>query len=170
MAIARARGSVRRGWQTRKPLCFFVLAIVSQILTRAQTPQTPPQQSPTQVPGTFRSTISMVPLDVRVLDRNGKPITDLRQEDFTVLEDSVPQQIRYFSSQVLQADSAPVDAPIAHRTLGPDVRPQSQRVFLILLGRCRLPASAVRSRPRYVKVIVYDYGADVLGSAVLKLK
>jgi hypothetical protein len=29
---------------------------------------------------------------------------------------------------------------------------------------------AVRSRPRYVKVIVYDYSADVLGSAVLKLK
>ena len=66
----------------RKPACFFVLAIVGQILTRAQAPQTPPQQS-TQVPGPFRSTISMVPLDVRVLDRNGKPISDLRQEDFT---------------------------------------------------------------------------------------
>jgi len=29
---------------------------------------------------------------------------------------------------------------------------------------------AIRSEPRYVKVIVYDYRADVLGSAVLKVK
>jgi hypothetical protein len=29
---------------------------------------------------------------------------------------------------------------------------------------------AIRSQPQYVKVIVYDYGADVLGSAVLKVK
>ena len=95
----------------------------------------------------------MVPLDVRVLDRNGKPITDLRQEDFTVLEDGVPQQIRYFPSQVLQADSAPVDAPIVRRTLGPEVRPQSQRVFLILLGRGRLqgPSKGVDAALHFVR-------------------
>jgi hypothetical protein len=29
------------------------------------------------VPGAFRSRITLVPVDVRVLDRNGKPITDL---------------------------------------------------------------------------------------------
>jgi hypothetical protein len=58
----------------RKPWCFFVLAIVGQVLARAQTPQTPPaQQLPTQVPGTFRSTITMVPLDVRVLDGTASP-------------------------------------------------------------------------------------------------
>ena len=139
----------------RKPWCFFVLAIVGQVLARAQTPQTPPaQQPPAQVPGTFRSTITMVPLDVRVLDRNGKPITDLRQEDFTVLEDTVPQQIRYFSSQALQAeDPGPSTAPAARRALGPDVKPQSQRVFLILLGRGRLqgPSKGVDGAIHFVR-------------------
>src|SRR5262245_2976788 len=122
----------------RKPSCFVVLILFGEMVARAQAPQTP-QQTPTQVPGTFRTAITMVPLDVRVIDRNGKPVTDLKQEDFTVFEDSVPQQIRYFSSQVLQAqDPGPATAPATRRTFGPDVKPQSQRVFLILLGRGRL--------------------------------
>lgn len=63
-----------------------------------------PAQQPT---GSFRSRITMVPLDVRVLDRDGKPITDLRQEDFTVLEDGIPQAIRHFAIQSLTPEAAP---------------------------------------------------------------
>ena len=50
-----------------------------------------------QVP-TFRSSITAVPIDVRVIDKDGKPIADLRQEDFTVLEDGVPQTIAHFAA------------------------------------------------------------------------
>jgi len=138
----------------RKPACFPVLAIVGQIALQAQTPQTPPLQAPPQVPGTFRSAITVVPLDIRVLDRNGKPITDLKQEDFTVVEDGTPQQIRYFSSQALRAEEPPpATAALPRRTLGPDVKPQSQRVFLILLGRGRLqgPSKGVDAAIRFVR-------------------
>ena len=44
------------------------------------------QQQPQQVP-VFRSAVTLVPLDVRVTDKNGKPVTDLRQDEFTIVDD-----------------------------------------------------------------------------------
>ena len=139
----------------RTPSCFVALVVVGQILMRAQTsPQTLPPQTPTQVPGTFRSAITMVPLDVRVLDRNGKPVGDLKQEDFGIVEDNVPQQIRYFSSQVMRAEAPrPAAAPAPRRVMRPDVSPQNQRIFLIVLGRGRLqgPSKGVDAALRFVR-------------------
>jgi len=40
-----------------------------------------------------------VTLDVRVVDRNGRPINGLKQNDFTVLEDGQPQEITSFGQQ-----------------------------------------------------------------------
>jgi hypothetical protein len=37
-----------------------------------------------------------VPVDVRVVDSKGDPVTDLKKEDFTVTEDGIPQQVRLF--------------------------------------------------------------------------
>ena len=59
---------------------------------RAQTPPTPGPQ-------VFRAGTTLIPLDVRILDKKGRPVTDLVQSDFTVYENNVPQQIRHFSSQ-----------------------------------------------------------------------
>ena len=39
----------------------------------------------------------MVLVDVRVYDKSGKPVTDLKQSDFRVTEDGVQQTISYFS-------------------------------------------------------------------------
>ena len=36
-------------------------------------------------------------MDVRVYDKSGKPVTDLKQSDFRVTEDGVPQTISDFS-------------------------------------------------------------------------
>lgn len=93
----------------------------------------------TKVPGTFRASVTLVPLDVRVLDERGHPITDLDAADFTVLEDGVPQVIRQFSR--LQLTAAPVKAgerPAFRTAAGHDAEPQNHRVFLIVLGRGRL--------------------------------
>ncbi len=47
-------------------------------------------------PPTFRAGTDVVQVDVVVRDRKGKPVTSLRREDFTVLEDGVPQPIDSF--------------------------------------------------------------------------
>jgi VWFA-related protein len=98
------------------------------------------QSGQTRVPGTFRSNVTMVPLDVRVLDERGEPITDLQAEDFTVLEDGVRQVIRQFSGVALTAAPVSVGHGPTFRTAAGsnDAPPQGHRVFLIVLGRGRL--------------------------------
>jgi VWFA-related protein len=51
----------------------------------------------------FRSGIDLVTVDAVVLDRDGEPVVGLTRNDFTVLEDGRPQQIREFQSVELPA-------------------------------------------------------------------
>ncbi len=103
-----------------------------------------------QVPGTFRSTVTLVPVDVRVLDQNGNPILDLKQEDFTVLENGIPQPIRHFALQSLAAG-------VSEATPAPGVTPAlvapKYRTFLILFGRGRHhhPSKGVDATIRFVR-------------------
>jgi VWFA-related protein len=93
--------------------------------------QTPPQT-------VFRGGALVVPVDVRVLDRNGKPVTDLKADDFTILEDGVRQRIRHFSTHALTATTPEPNAPLRRTTPDAAITPLNRRVFLIALGRGRL--------------------------------
>jgi VWFA-related protein len=46
---------------------------------------------------TFKSAIDVVSLNVTVTDPNGRFVTDLPQDAFTVYEDGMPQEIRFFN-------------------------------------------------------------------------
>jgi VWFA-related protein len=59
-------------------------------------PSAPTSKSPQQA-FILRSSTNEVLVDVRVYDKSGKPVTDLQQSDFRVMEDSVQQTIRDFS-------------------------------------------------------------------------
>ena len=107
---------------------------------RAQDPQQPPPQT------VFRAGTMLVPIDVRVLDKEGKPVTDLTAADFTVLEDRRVQQVEHFWTQGLVRAIANDPLPALQRQ--PEARtvgPQARRIFLIVLGRGRLqpPAKGV---------------------------
>ena len=52
----------------------------------------------------FTSGVDLVQLGVSVVDRDGKPVTDLTDADFELFEDGQPQDIRYFS-RGLESDS-----------------------------------------------------------------
>jgi VWFA-related protein len=102
------------------------LSILSLAGHARQDPQTP----------TFRLRSVLVPVDVRVLDRNGKPVTDLTQDDFTIVEDGVPQTIRFFERRALEAGPAiPGSAPPPRVGTAPEIGGQQHRVFLIVLRR-----------------------------------
>jgi VWFA-related protein len=127
----------------RYRLACFALALTlaaSSFASRSLTAQ----QS--QIPGAIRTGITMVPIDVRVLDRNGRPVTDLEAEDFTILEDGVRQDIQHFSASALRPETPAPDARPAFRSASADgaagAAPRSQRVFLVVLGRGRLQVPA----------------------------
>jgi len=63
-----------------------------------------PAQQPAGNPPGFvvRSQTNVVLVDVRVTDRGGKPVTDLKQDDFRVYEDGVPQAITSFSLEDIE--------------------------------------------------------------------
>ncbi len=111
--------------------------------------QTPPPQTPV-----FKSGATLVPLDVRVLDRGGKPITDLKQSEFVVTEDGRSQEVSHFSATAL-APMAAADTPglLRGAVSSGTLAPQTRRVFLLLLGRGRLqpPSKGVDAMMQFVR-------------------
>ena len=63
-------------------------------------------QAPGKLP-TFTSNSNLVIVDVSAKDKSGKPLTDLRAEDFTVLEDGKPQKISVFEYQRITSEPSP---------------------------------------------------------------
>ena len=52
---------------------------------------------------TFSTTANLVVETVSVKDKSGKPIEGLTAQDFTITEDGMPQTIKFFEFQKLQA-------------------------------------------------------------------
>ena len=144
---------------TRSPdttlLALALVVVAAGVITlgaQQAAPQASAQQPPPQP--TFRTGVVIVPVDVRVLDRNGKPVTDLKQEDFTVLEDGAPQAIRFFSARGLVPMPVPAESKPPVRTRGSSpLQEQSARIFLIVLGRGRLqyPSKGVDAMLHFVR-------------------
>jgi VWFA-related protein len=84
----------------------------------AQTPAEPPPSTPSGTPN-FRTDINYVRVDVIVSDKTGKPVSDLRQQDFEVTEDGKPQTIQSFKLVNIQQSSAttPIAAPRRIKTM-----------------------------------------------------
>src|SRR6187549_524537 len=57
---------------------------------------------------TFRTAVDLVHFGVAVVDKQGKPVTGLKAEDFQVLENGKPQSLKYFAA------GDPEDAPPLH--------------------------------------------------------
>ena len=128
-------------------LALFAAAAGAVAAGAQQAAQQPP-------PPKFRTGVVIVPVDVRVLDRSGKPVTDLAQADFTVLEDGAPQEIRHFSARGLAPAPVPPESKPAVRTASSSpTQTQSSRIFLIVLGRGRLqyPSKGVDAVIHFVR-------------------
>jgi len=129
-----------------------------------------------QQPPTFASGVTLVPINVRVIDsRSGKGVGDLTAADFTLLEDGVPQPIRLFELRTLTPEEPPepgAGSRLRIRRTPFGAAPQNHRVFLFVLGRGRLqePSGGVDALIGFVRqrllpqdrvaVFAYDRATD----------
>ena len=99
-----------------------------------------------------QAALDLVPVNVRVIDRAGKPVTDLKQTDFTVLENGVPQQIKHFSVEPLAPGTPEPGAKPALRQ-GISLTPQRHRIFVFALGLGRLeePLKGITALLQFVR-------------------
>jgi VWFA-related protein len=107
------------------------------------------------MPQAAASANDLTAVGVHVLDRAGKPVKDLKQADFTVLENGAPQPIRYFAAQEMTPGAADAGASLVPRTRTA-LSPQDHRIFLIMLGRGRLedPSKALGSTIAFVRKLM----------------
>ncbi len=99
---------------------------------------------------TFPVATEIVTVDVVVIGRDGRPVVDLRREDFTLSEDGVPQEIVSFEAVNRPAPSAPPASatPPEPRTASNQAPAGREPAsFVVVFDELHLsPAEAVRAR------------------------
>lgn len=114
----------------------MIRAALAVLLAATVAPQEP--QRPT-----FRTGAELVRVDVTVNDSQGRPVTDLTADDFTVEEDGVPQKIQSFKFVELTGQRAPGDdlsLTISSRQhAATEVARDDVRVFLIVWDEYHIP-------------------------------
>ena len=89
-------------WNVRglqRPLVVLAIALSLDLVAAQAPPSGPPQIPPTngQQTPSFRAGVEIVSLNVTVTDAAARYVTDLEQEDFSVFEDGVKQDITFFN-------------------------------------------------------------------------
>lgn len=79
--------------------CFLALILVSGFAASAQTPRTSPTPPPADDPGVSKTFEVRLPVTVNNKDKEKTFVKGLTINDFTVLEDGVPQEITFFSDE-----------------------------------------------------------------------
>lgn len=86
------------------------LLILSLTLGAGPGQQASPETKDAQEETVFHSSARLVQVSVVVEDKKGNPVTGLKKEDFTVMDDGKPQQIAFFTSAAQAPTQAPVQA------------------------------------------------------------
>src|ERR1043165_8209114 len=92
------------------PRFFAIFALLTLAIAQNQSPQSFQQANPDNV---IRITVNLVQVDAVVTDSHDKPVTNLKKEDFVLLQDGNPQTITYFNFVNTARDTAvrPTSAP-----------------------------------------------------------
>jgi VWFA-related protein len=170
---------MRKGTAPLLPL--LLAALLANAFARPQQPQpTPTQQTPAAQPApapgqdddddeVVRITTNLVQVDAVITDRDGRQVTNLRPEDFEILENGRPRQITNFSYvRVAQPATAPAataagpERPRDHKadTASPPVPParlrpeQVRRTFALVVDDLMMSAESVYYARRAIRKYV----------------
>jgi VWFA-related protein len=98
-----AESALAEGLAMRKHLIFLLVGLMPAF---AQAPQQP------GTGGVIRITVDLVQVDAVVTDSKGRQVTNLKPEDFEILEDRRPQKITNFSYVSAAGPASSVAPPI----------------------------------------------------------
>jgi VWFA-related protein len=142
------------------PVLIFAL-LISAFGQRPQPAPPLPQSAPTPTPQedddeVVRITTNLVQVDAVVTDRDGHHVTDLRAEDFEIIENGRPRQLTNFSyittarpTDAASSSAAAVAAPAARSRNAPPVPParlrpeQVQRTIALVVDDLRMSAESI---------------------------
>src|SRR5262245_44424952 len=135
----------------------------------AQPAQPPTAQQPAQQqqppPPTIRTGINYVRVDAIVTDKDGKPVLDMTQDEFSLTEDNKPQKIDSFS--VVKLDATEIAESGPPREIRSDFDEEREaarpdvRLFVILLDDYHVK----RGNDLAVKRPLIDFIQNQLGPA-----
>jgi VWFA-related protein len=153
-----------------------VLAFGLLVQTLAQQPSPPPQSEDDEE--VVRITTNLVQVDAVVTDNDGRHVTDLRPEEFEILEEGKRQEITSFSYVNLESRTpARTDVPEAPRAEKgapppPPARPnasRARRTVALVVDDLSLPYENVHYVRRALKKYVDEQLQDGDLSAVLRV-
>ncbi len=117
-------------------LAVLALATLTVMADAAEPPAEPPAPPPT-----FAAETELVTVDVLVVDAQGKPVPNLKREDFRVLEDGSPQPLTSFEAIEARLTTLPAPqaaAPSAARVASNLASPPTRRTFGIVFDDLHL--------------------------------
>ena len=128
-----------------------------------QGPTPPPAQLP-RGKGTIRSTVSLVEIDVQVIDRDGKPVKGLMPEQFIVTEDGKAQKVSTFEyNDIEQIETAaatgeePITIPLGTVSSAEEIKSvvHDHRMIVLFFDMTSLQAEdllrSTRAAEKYIR-------------------
>jgi VWFA-related protein len=153
--------------------CLAVLLWAApRVCLAADPPQSGPQQPASSPDITFKSQVNLVVVDVVVTGNNNQPAKGLSQQDFEILEDKKPQQVRSFEIHEEQPIASQT-AKLAHNTFSNAVPSEPGTINIILLDQLHTQTADqefgreellkyLKQKPADVRCAIYVLGANGL--------
>lgn len=111
----------------------FLLPFSPISLAAQQAPPATPAPAANQQPNVIRSTTRLVQISVIAQDGKGEPLTGLKKEDFTVLDEGKPQKISDFTCSSPAPNAPPPALPPHYFTNRFDLKGQDPGAITVIL-------------------------------------
>ena len=109
---------------------FAAAALVLLLNPGAPAQATPQDQTPKT---TFKSSVDLVPVDINVIDRNGRPVADLTAADFALKVDGRPRKIR--SAQFIAVTRDVERAPVGPADYSSNAASTGGRLIMLVIDQ-----------------------------------
>ncbi len=139
------------------------LALLGGMVAAAHDPSTQPAPAKPQTP-TFRSSVQVIEVDVRVFGKDGRFVSGLTREDFEVIEEGKPQQVdaMYFvENPAMPTTVATPDATPAVPAPAPPASPTAPQTWIFIFDLNHLtPGSGFDRARKAVEDFIRDRFRD----------